>query len=455
MPHVAHGTSGLAQDPRWKERTASRLVDAHCSGGCAQFLISTRAREAADSNVCDVTASRKTFDPVLRIRNLRVTFGADHGSVQVVQDVSLSIDEGETLGIVGESGSGKSMTCLAAMGLVPAPGIVEADAIELAGRDLVRMTDRERRQLRGREMSMVFQDPMTSLNPLMTIGRQLCEVPETHERCTPREARRRAAAALADVGIASPEERLDAYPHELSGGMRQRVMIAMALLCKPKLVFADEPTTALDVSVQAQILELLSDLQAKHGTAIVLITHSLGVVAHAARRVLVMYAGRIVESADARELFDRPLHPYTRALLQSVPRVGGELAPRLRSIGGQPPDLARRRIGCSFAPRCSLAFERCTREVPVLAPASIRAFASDSSATDPKASASIANAAVSDASAHDSTAHGVRAGGSTARDATSPATLEHLSACFLRDDLAQGAARFLDAPLATTAEVPA
>jgi oligopeptide transport system ATP-binding protein len=311
--------------------------------------------------------------PLLEIRGLRVDFRTLRGVVRAVDRVSLRVDEGETLGIVGESGSGKSVTSLAVMGLVPSPpGIVEADAISFDGRDLRRLSPREWRAIRGREIAMVFQDPGTSLNPLMTIGRQLGEVLETHERCPRRAARRRTAAALAEVGIANPEERLDAHPHELSGGMRQRVMIAMALLCKPKLLLADEPTTALDATVQAQILDLLEDLQREHGTAIALVTHSLGVVVGAADRVVVMYAGRIVESASARELLARPLHPYTLGLLRSVPRIDGAISARLPSIAGQPPNPsrdARRDSECAFRPRCPFEFARCGAQVPELEPA--------------------------------------------------------------------------------------
>jgi oligopeptide transport system ATP-binding protein len=312
-----------------------------------------------------MTESRRAR--LLQVRDLRVRFETHEGVVRAVDGLSFTLDEGETLGIVGESGSGKSVTSLAVMGLVPSPpGVVEAEAIEFGGRDLLRMPAGEQRALRGREIAMVFQDPMTSLNPLMTIGRQMCEVLEVHEGRTRRAARQIAAAALADVGIANPAARLDSYPHQLSGGMRQRVMIAMALLCKPKLLFADEPTTALDVTIQAQILDLLRDLQRKHGTAIVLITHSLGVVAGAADRVLVMYAGRVVESAETRALFTRPLHPYTLGLLHSVPRIAGDLPERLPSIPGQPPDPSRLGRACSFRPRCPFAIERCEREAPLL-----------------------------------------------------------------------------------------
>ncbi len=303
--------------------------------------------------------------PVLEVRDLSVRFETHQGTVRAVDRVSFSISREETLGLVGESGSGKSVTSLAVMGLVPSPpGVVEGGEVRFGGRDLLRLTDEELRRLRGAEIAMIFQDPMTSLNPLLTIGLQLSEVLEVHRGMTRREARRRAAAALGDVGIPEPEARLDSHPHELSGGMRQRVMIAMALLCDPKVLIADEPTTALDVTIQAQILELLADLQRRHGTAILLITHDLGVVAGRADRVHVMYAGRIVERADTRDLFARPAHPYTRGLLRSVPSVAaGERRP-LASIEGQPPDLSALPPGCAFAPRCERARAACEAEPP-------------------------------------------------------------------------------------------
>ena len=306
--------------------------------------------------------------PILDVRNLRVRFETHHGVVRAVDGVSFTLDEGETLGLVGESGSGKSVTNLALMGLVPSPpGVVEADALRLEDRDLLALSDQELRQVRGNEISMIFQDPMTSLNPLLTVGRQLTEVLEVHERVSRREARRRAAAGLADVGIPEPERRLDQYPHELSGGMRQRVMIAMGLLCRPRILLADEPTTALDVTIQAQILELMQRLQHEHGTAIVLVTHDLGVVAGMSDRVNVMYAGRLVETAGALELFDRPRHPYTRGLLGSVPRLSGDTDAALDSIKGSPPDLADLPSGCAFRPRCEFATARCESEAPALA----------------------------------------------------------------------------------------
>jgi len=304
---------------------------------------------------------------VLDVRNLSVRFETHRGTVQAVSDLSFALAEGETLGIVGESGSGKSVTSLAIMGLVPTPpGVVTADAILFEERDLLRLGRAERRAVRGGRIAMIFQDPMTSLNPLVTVGRQLAEVLEVHEGLRGRAARERCARGLGDVGIPDPEARLDAYPHQLSGGMRQRVMIAMGLLCRPKVLIADEPTTALDVTIQAQILELMRRLQREHGTAIVLITHDLGVVAGMADRVQVMYAGRVVERASARDLFRAPLHPYTRGLLASVPRLDGDPRERLQSIDGQPPDLASLGGGCAFEPRCGLRSERCRRERPLL-----------------------------------------------------------------------------------------
>ena len=304
---------------------------------------------------------------LLEVQNLRVRFETHHGVVRAVDGVSFELSEGETLGLVGESGSGKSVTNLALMGLVPEPpGVVEADRLSLEGRDLLALTPRELRRVRGKEVSMIFQDPMTSLNPLLTVGRQMTEVLEVHERVSRREARRRSADGLADVGIPLPEKRLDQYPHELSGGMRQRVMIAMGLLCKPKVLLADEPTTALDVTIQAQILELMKSLQESHGTAIVLVTHDLGVVAGMSHRVNVMYAGRLVETATAEALFESPRHPYTRGLLASVPRLTGDPNAALESIPGAPPDLAALPPGCAFEPRCGFAGERCRAERPAL-----------------------------------------------------------------------------------------
>ncbi|QDV08265.1 Oligopeptide transport ATP-binding protein OppD [Planctomycetes bacterium Poly30] len=305
--------------------------------------------------------------PILDVQNLRVRFETHHGIVRAVDGVSFHLHEGETLGLVGESGSGKSVTNLALMGLVPQPpGVIEADRLTYQGRDLLTLSDRELRRLRGNEISMIFQDPMTSLNPLLTIGRQLTEVLEVHKKLGRREARRLSAEGLDDVGIPEPQKRLDQYPHELSGGMRQRVMIAMGLLCKPKILLADEPTTALDVTIQAQILELMRRLQESHGTAIVLVTHDLGVVAGMSDRVNVMYAGKLVETAEAGPLFEEPRHPYTKGLLGSVPRLTGDPDAELDSIPGAPPDLAALPPGCSFAPRCGFQVARCTEDIPTL-----------------------------------------------------------------------------------------
>ena len=306
-------------------------------------------------------------EPVLDVQGLRVTFRTDHGTVKAVDGVSFTLARGETLGLVGESGSGKSVTNLALMGLVPTPpGKVEATHVRVGGRDLAQLTARELRAVRGNEVAMIFQDPMTSLNPLLTVGRQLTEVLEVHGRARGRAARKLAAAGLADVGIPEPERRLAQYPHELSGGMRQRVMIAMALLCEPKVLLADEPTTALDVTIQAQILELMQRMQKRHGTAILLVTHDLGVVAGMADRVHVMYAGRLVETAPTAALFAAPRHPYTAGLLGSVPRLTGDPSARLMAIPGHPPDLAALPAGCAFRERCPLAVERCSTDAPPL-----------------------------------------------------------------------------------------
>ena len=305
--------------------------------------------------------------PLLDVKNLRVRFETHHGTVKAVDGVSFRLEEGETLGLVGESGSGKSVTNLALMGLVPTPpGVVQAESVRFGGKDLSRLGEDELRRLRGNEIAMIFQDPMTSLNPLLTVERQLTEVLVLHKGVTRREARTQAAAGLGDVGIPNPEARLDAFPHELSGGMRQRVMIAMGLLCRPRLLIADEPTTALDVTIQAQILELMKDLQHKHGMAIILVTHDLGVVAGMTDRINVMYAGRLAETANTEELFARPMHPYTKGLLESVPTLAGDPDADLFSIPGSPPDLAALPTGCAFAPRCTDHTARCDEAPPAL-----------------------------------------------------------------------------------------
>ena len=309
------------------------------------------------------------MQPLLEIQDLSVSFSARGQRVRAVQNVSYELRAGETLGLVGESGSGKTVSSLALMGLIPQPpGRIDSGSVRFEGKELLGLPARQLRRIRGKRIAMIFQDPMTSLNPLLSIGRQLTEVLEVHLGLGRREARRRAAKKLGEVGIADPEARLDAYPHELSGGMRQRVMIAMALLCDPALILADEPTTALDVTIQAQILELLREQQERHGMALLLITHDLGVVAGMADRVNVMYAGRLVESGSTRELFRAPLHPYTQGLLASVPSLAHDPGERLFSIEGVPPDLSALPAGCAFAARCEQRLERCTDERPELQP---------------------------------------------------------------------------------------
>ena len=305
-------------------------------------------------------------EALLEIDDLRVEFATRRGTVRAVRGVSLRVAAGETVGLVGESGSGKSVTAMAAMGLVAAPGAIVGGDIRWRGRSLIAPGERDRaRRVRGREMAIVFQDAMTSLDPLFTCGQQIGEVLERHLGLGRRAARARAGELLDLVGIAAPERRLDQRPFELSGGMRQRVMIAMALACEPALLIADEPTTALDVTVQAQILDLLQDLQSRLGLTVVLITHDLGVVAGTCRRVAVMYGGRIVEEAPADDLFERPAHPYTMGLLRSTPRLDRPTG-RMTAIEGQPPDLRDPPQGCAFAPRCPARVPACAVD-PVLA----------------------------------------------------------------------------------------
>jgi peptide/nickel transport system ATP-binding protein/oligopeptide transport system ATP-binding protein len=308
-------------------------------------------------------------EAVLRIDGLRTELRSKAGAIRAVDDVSFEVAPRETLGLVGESGCGKSMTALSIMRLLPEPaGRIVSGRIELAGvGDLVTLSSREMRAVRGRLVSMIFQEPMTSLNPVFTIGRQLTEAIRAHEDVALRAARERAIAMLDRVGIPSPAQRVDSYPHQLSGGMRQRVMIAMALACRPTLMLADEPTTALDVTIQAQILALMNRLKAEAGTSIILITHDLGVIARMAQRVAVMYAGAIVETADVASLFARPLHPYTQGLLASLPREGARRKSRLPMIAGSVPSLARLPSGCRFSDRCASVHEACRRAEPPLA----------------------------------------------------------------------------------------
>jgi peptide/nickel transport system ATP-binding protein len=313
---------------------------------------------------------RRPSGALLEIDSLRTWFFTRDGVVRAVDGVSFHIMPGETLAIVGESGCGKSVTALSILRLVPSPpGRIVDGSIRFAGRNLLSLTEAQMRQVRGNDISMIFQEPMTSLNPVLTIGRQIAETLRLHQGLGKQVALERAVAMLRLVHIPEPERRVEQYPHQLSGGMRQRVMIAMALACNPKLLIADEPTTALDVTIQAQILDLMRELKQQIDAAILLITHDLGVVAEMAQRVVVMYAGRKAEEASVRHLFRRPLHPYTKGLLGSVPRLGASLAPdrlaRLAEIGGTVPSLKEEIPGCPFAERCAFATEICRRETPL------------------------------------------------------------------------------------------
>jgi peptide/nickel transport system ATP-binding protein/oligopeptide transport system ATP-binding protein len=311
-------------------------------------------------------AGGDSADALLQVRDLRTWFETDRGLFRAVDGISFSVGRGRTVGLVGESGCGKSVTSLSLMGLVPQPpGRVAAEAILFEGRDLLGLSADERRLLRGGKMSMVFQEPMTSLNPVHTIGRQIVEAIRAHTDLSPAQARARAIEVLELVRIPSAAERFDDFPHHLSGGMRQRVMIAMALACEPALLIADEPTTALDVTIQAQILELLRELQQRLGMAILIITHDLGVIAELVDEVIVMYAGQIVESAPVAALFSDPQHPYTIGLLGSIPRLDVERE-RLATIEGTVPSPANQPVGCRFAPRCPFADSRCHAEPPPL-----------------------------------------------------------------------------------------
>ncbi|MEO5988040.1 MAG: ABC transporter ATP-binding protein [Candidatus Eisenbacteria bacterium] len=305
-------------------------------------------------------------EALLEVRDLQTHFFTDDGVVRAVDGVSYEIGAGETLAVVGESGSGKSVTALSILRLVAMPpGRIVGGSIRFRGRDLLTLTQSEMRAIRGKEISMIFQEPMTSLNPVYSCGEQIAEVVELHEKLDRAAARKRAIEMLRLVGIPSPEQRVDEYPHQMSGGMRQRVMIAMALACRPAILIADEPTTALDVTIQAQILELLKQLQAEMGMAVLLITHDLGVVAETADHVAVMYAGQVVEHCDVRSAFQRTRHPYTAGLLASLPKLGG-VSDSLRVIPGNVPNPARFPQGCRFHPRCALALDRCRSEMPLL-----------------------------------------------------------------------------------------
>jgi peptide/nickel transport system ATP-binding protein len=302
---------------------------------------------------------------MLSVRDLKVSFRTEQGLVQAIDGVSFDVGESEILGVVGESGSGKTVSLLAVMGLITDPNAVIEGSIKYQDRELVGLSNKDMRKLRGREIAMIFQDPMTALTPVYTIGWQIAEQIRAHNSVSAKVAEQRAIDLLAEVNIPNPAEAIHRYPHQLSGGMRQRAVIAMALSCNPSLLVADEPTTALDVTVQAQILDLVRKLQKNHKSAIVFITHDMGVIAEIADRVMVMYGGRIVERGTKRELFSDPQHPYTRALLDSIPPLTGARPHRLKSIPGAPPALLNRPAGCAFGPRCAERFEKCAA-VPAL-----------------------------------------------------------------------------------------
>jgi oligopeptide transport system ATP-binding protein len=303
--------------------------------------------------------------PLLVVDQLVTRFATPDGSVSAVNGVSFHVNKGETIGIVGESGSGKSQILMSIMGLLPHNGS-STGSVKFDDREILGMPREQLNKIRGTRMAMIFQDPMTALNPYLTVGQQLTEVLTFHQGTNPAMAREQAREVLEQVHIPEPGKRLDMYPHELSGGMRQRVMIAMGMLCRPDLLIADEPTTALDVTIQAEILDLLAEQQAVTGTSIILVTHDLGVVAGLCDRVMVMYGGRIVEQGPVRDIFYDPQHPYTRALLLSMPRLDDDLSGDLPTIAGQPPNLAHMPPGCAFAPRCGFASEQCRQAVPPL-----------------------------------------------------------------------------------------
>ena len=304
---------------------------------------------------------------LLEVTDLRTHFFTPEGVVKAVDGVSYDVEEGETLGLVGESGCGKSVSALSIMRLIPdPPGRTVGGEVIFEGKDLLKLSDRDMRQVRGGQISMVFQEPMTSLNPVLSIERQLTESLEIHLGMKGKDARKEAVRRLEQVGIPDPEGRIKQFPHQFSGGMRQRVMIAMALSCNPKLIIADEPTTALDVTIQAQILELMKNLSKQSGVSLIIITHNLGVVARYADRVNIMYAGKIIERGAAREIYGSPRHPYTLGLLNSVPRLDLPRKEKLDPIEGQPPDLTNLPEGCSFRVRCRYAIDRCAEEIPTL-----------------------------------------------------------------------------------------
>lgn len=301
---------------------------------------------------------------LLEVRNLETIFTTEEGIITAVDNVSFSIHKGETIGIVGESGCGKSVTSLSIMRLLPNNGIIRFGTIIFNGENLLKKTEKEMRDIRGNEISMIFQEPMTSLNPVYTIGEQVAETIRMHQMLNKKQAVEKSVEALRMVGIPLPEKRINEYPHQLSGGMRQRVMIAIALACNPKLIIADEPTTALDVTIQAQILELMKGLKNNLNTSIMLITHDLGVIAEMAERVLVMYAGQVVEESPVDELFNKPLHPYTEGLMKSIPRIGKNTSERLHIIKGMVPHPLEMPKGCRFNPRCDYTMDICIQRSP-------------------------------------------------------------------------------------------
>ena len=306
--------------------------------------------------------------PLLEVKNLKVEFPTRHGLLTAIDDVSFSIAPGEVLGVVGESGAGKSITGTAIIGLLEPPGRIASGEILLNGKRIDNLSYDQMRAIRGREIGAIFQDPLTSLNPLYTVGRQLTETIQTHLHLSGDAARKRAVELLAETGIPAPDKRVDQYPHQFSGGMRQRVVIALALAANPKLLIADEPTTALDVSIQAQIIQLIKKLCREHGTAVMLVTHDMGVIAETADRVAVMYAGRVAEIGPVAQVIHHPQHPYTRGLMGSIPKMDVDV-PRLAQIDGAMPRLNAIPAGCAFNPRCPQVFDRCTRERPDLLPA--------------------------------------------------------------------------------------
>ena len=312
-------------------------------------------------------AEQRANLPLLEVENLRVEFPTRHGALVAVDDISFHIDPGEVLGVVGESGAGKSLTGAAIIGLLEPPGRIGQGRIELEGRRIDNLTHEEMRRIRGRRIGAIFQDPLTSLNPLYTIARQLVETIQTHLPLSEREARERALSLLQEVGIPNAVERIDHYPHQFSGGMRQRVVIALALCAEPRLIIADEPTTALDVSIQAQIISLLRRLCREHGTAVMLVTHDMGVIAETADRVAVMYAGRIAEFGPVDDVVRRAKHPYTHGLMGSIPHIGHDVD-RLTQIDGSMPRLHEIPVGCAYNPRCPKAFAPCYRARPELKP---------------------------------------------------------------------------------------